>query len=121
MEEKKQEKRANAAESDLYAKGERPDAIIDYPVDATDYEIVDIFNWQEEAQGMISQMEIVRRVDVQSETIERYIREGMLVPDLIVPMSEHRTFKYFILFIIVANDRTYSSYNFVNFSVKYAI
>lgn len=83
------------AESDLYAKGERPDAIIDYPVDATDYEIVDIFNWQEEAQGMISQMEFVRRVDVQSETIERYIREGMLVPDLIVPMSEHRTFKYF--------------------------
>ena len=83
------------AESDLYAKGERPDAIIDYPVDATDYEIVDIFNWQEEAQGMISQMEFVRRVDVQSETIERYIREGMLIPDLIVPMSEHRTFKYF--------------------------
>ena len=83
------------AELELYAKGERPDAIIDYPVDATDYEIVDIFNWQEEAQGMISQMEFVRRVDVQSETIERYIREGMLIPDLIVPMSEHRTFKYF--------------------------
>lgn len=83
------------AELELYAKGERPDAIVDYPVDATDYEIVDIFNWQEEAQGMVSQMEFVRRVDVQSETIERYIREGMLIPDLIVPMSEHRTFKYF--------------------------
>ena len=83
------------AESDLYAKGERPDAVIDYPVDATDYEIVDIFNWQEEAAGMISQMEFIRRVDVQSETIERYVREGMIVPDLIVPMSEHRTFKYF--------------------------
>jgi hypothetical protein len=37
----------------------------------------------------------VRRVDVQTETIERYVREGKLVPDLIVPMSEHRTFKYF--------------------------
>ena len=83
------------AELELYAKGERPDAIIDYPVTATDYEIVDVFNWQEEVQGMISQMEFIRRVDVQSETIERYIREGMLVPDLIVPMSEHRTFKYF--------------------------
>ena len=88
-------KRQREAESDLYAKGERPDAIIDYPVDATDYEIVDIFNWQEEAQGMISQMKFVRRVDVQSETIERYMREGMLIPDLIVPMSEHRAFKYF--------------------------
>lgn len=83
------------AEADLYAKGERPDAVIDYPVDATDYEIVDIFNWQEEAAGMISQMEFIRRVDVQSETIERYVREGLLIPDLIVPMSEHRTFKYF--------------------------
>ena len=83
------------AENDLYAKGERPDAVIDYPVDATDYEAVDIFNWQEEAAGMISQMEFVRRVDVQSETIERYVREGKLIPDLVVPMSEHRVFKYF--------------------------
>lgn len=83
------------AEADLYAKGERPNAVIDYPVDATDYEIVDIFNWQEEAAGMISQMEFIRRVDVQSETIERYVREGLLIPDLVVPMSEHRTFKYF--------------------------
>ena len=83
------------AEAELYAKGERPDAVIDYPVDATDYEIVDIFNWQEEAASMISQMEFIRRVDVQSETIERYVREGLIVPDLVVPMSEHRTFKYF--------------------------
>ena len=84
-----------AAEDDLYAKGEKPEALVDWPVDATDYELVDIFNWQEEAAGMISQMEFVRRVDVQTETIERYVREGKLVPDLVVPMSEHRTFKYF--------------------------
>lgn len=83
------------AEADLYRKGEKPDAVIDYPVDATDFEVVDIFNWQEEAAGMISQMELVRRVDVQSETVERYLREGMIIPDLVVPMSEHRTFKYF--------------------------
>ena len=83
------------AEAALYAKGEKPEALIDWPVDATDYELVDIFNWQDEAAGMISQMEFVRRVDVQTETIERYVREGKLVPDLVVPMSEHRTFKYF--------------------------
>lgn len=83
------------AEAELYARGEKPEALIDWPVDATDYELVNIFNWQEEAQGMISQMEFVRRVNVQSETIERYVREGKLVPDLAVPMSEHRTFKYF--------------------------
>ena len=84
-----------AAEAELYSRGEKPEALIDWPVDATDYELVDIFNWQEEAEGMISQMEFVRRVDVQTETIERYVREGKLVPDLVVPMSEHRTFKYF--------------------------
>ena len=84
-----------AAEDDLYAKGEKPEALVDWPVDATDYELVDIFNWQEEAAGMISQMEFVRRVDVQTETIERYVREGKLLPDLVVPMSDHRTFKYF--------------------------
>lgn len=84
-----------AGEAELYVKGEKPEALIDWPVDATDYELVDIFNWQDEAEGMISQMEFVRRVDVQTETIERYVREGKLGPDLVVPMSEHRTFKYF--------------------------
>ena len=84
-----------AAEEELYARGEKPEALLDWPVDATDYELVNLFNWQEEAAGMISQMEFVRRVDVQTETIERYVREGKLKPDLVVPMSEHRTFKYF--------------------------
>lgn len=88
-------KGAREAEAALYEKGEKPDVIIDYPVDATDYEAVDIFNWREEVAGMISQMEFVRRVDVQSETIEKYLRDGKLIPDLMVPMSEHRTFKYF--------------------------
>ena len=84
-----------AAEEALYERGEKPEALIDYPVSATDYEAVDVFNWQEEASGMISQMEFIRRVDVQSETVERYIREGKIIPDLIVPMSEHKQLKYF--------------------------
>lgn len=83
------------AEAELYDRREKPAALLDWPVDATDYELVDIFNWQEEAEGMVSQMEFVRRVNVQAETIERYVREGKLVPDLTVPMSEHRVFKYF--------------------------
>ena len=83
------------AESDLYARGEKPEALLDWPVSATDYEYVDVFSWQEEAEGMLSRMELVRRVDVQSETVERYIREGKLVPDLVIPMSEHRSFQYF--------------------------
>ncbi|MCR5022213.1 DEAD/DEAH box helicase [Ruminococcus sp.] len=84
-----------AADEALYERGEKPKALIDYPVSVTDYEAVDVFNWQEEAAGMISQMEFIRRVDVQSETVERYIREGKIIPDLIVPMSEHKQLKYF--------------------------
>lgn len=88
-------KEKKSADYSLYAKGEKPDAIIDFPIDATDYEAVDVFNWQDEAEGMISQMEFIRCVDVQSETVEKYIREGKIIPDLIVPLSEHKTFKYF--------------------------
>ena len=49
------------AEQGIYRQGEKPNDIIDYPVDAADFEVVDIFNWQGEAAGMISQMELVRR------------------------------------------------------------
>lgn len=88
-------KKQRAADDALYARGEKPDAIIDFPVSATDFEAVDVFNWQEEAAGMLSQMEFIRRVDVQSETVERYIREGKILPDMVVPMSEHKQLKYF--------------------------
>ena len=84
-----------AVEESLYLKGEKPEAIIDYPISATDYELIDIFNWQEEAQNMISQAAFVRMVSVQSETIEKYVRDGKLLPDLVVPMSENRQYKYF--------------------------
>ena len=83
------------ADDALYARGEKPEAIVDFPVSATDFEIVDVFNWQDEAAGMLSQMEFVRRVDVQSETVERYIRDGLIKADLAVKMSEHRVFRYF--------------------------
>ncbi|SHI29281.1 hypothetical protein SAMN02746098_03816 [Desulfosporosinus lacus DSM 15449] len=33
--------------------------------------------------------------DVQSETIERYLREGKITPDLEMPLGDRRSFKYF--------------------------
>ena len=83
------------ADQALFARGDRPTALIDFPVSVMDYETVDLFNWQDEAKDMISQIELIRRVNVQSETIERYIREGKLVADLEVPLGEKRSFKYF--------------------------
>lgn len=84
------------AEAELYAKGERPDAVVDYPVHATDYELVDIFNWQEEASDMYSQQELVRHISInKTQTIEEYIRKGKIIPDLIVPFPSGRKFNYF--------------------------
>ena len=84
------------AEEALYAKGERPDAIVDYPVHATDYELVDIFNWQEEAADMYSQQELVRHISInKTQTIEEYIRRGKIVPDMVIPFPSGRKFNYF--------------------------
>jgi len=80
---------------DLIARGEKPSVFLDFPVNAEDYELIDLFNWQDEVKGMISQLEFVRMVDVQTETIERYLREGKITPDLEVPFGDKRSFKYF--------------------------
>ena len=88
-------KRGIKWDNDLFAKGEKPEVLVDYPIHVRDYEIIDLFNWQEQAKDMISQYELTRRVSAQSETIERYIRDGIIKPDLEVPISDHRSFKYF--------------------------
>jgi hypothetical protein len=80
---------------DLLARGEKPSVFLDFPVDVADYELIDLFNWQDEVKDMISQLEFVRMVDVQTETIERYIRERKITADLEVPFGDKRTFKYF--------------------------
>lgn len=81
-------------EADFLRKGEKPVELIDLPVDIMDLEHINLFNWQEEAKNMISQIEFVRSVDVQAETIGRYIKEGKIVADLEVPCAS-TTFKYF--------------------------
>lgn len=82
-------------DEDLFRRGEKPSVYLDFPIDIMDYELIELFNWQEEVKDMISQIEFVRMVDVQAETIARYIREGKIEPDLEVPMGTSRTFKYF--------------------------
>jgi len=79
----------------LLARGEKPEVYLDFPVDVADYELIDLFNWQDEVKDMISQLEFVRMLDIQAETIERYIREGKILPDLEVPLGDRRSFKYF--------------------------
>lgn len=82
-------------DQDLLAQGEKPSVYLDFPIDVADYELIDLFNWQDEVKDMISQLEFVRMVDVQVETVERYIREEKIKPDLEVPLGDKRSFKYF--------------------------
>ncbi len=82
-------------DEELYRKGEKPDSLLDFPISAMDYEIIDIFNWQKEAEGTKSQMAFVRMVDVQSEAIEKRIKNGKIIADLEVPISQSRKFRYF--------------------------
>lgn len=80
---------------DMFRQGRKPSALIDYPIHMTGYEEVNLFNWQEQAKNMLSQLAFTQMVNVQSETIERYIREGKIVPDMVVPVSNNRSFKFF--------------------------
>ena len=82
-------------DKDLFRRGEKPSVYLDFPIDVSDYELIDLFNWHDEAKDMISQLEFVRMVDVQSETINRYLREGKIVPDMEVPLGNDKSFKYF--------------------------
>lgn len=82
-------------DQDLFRQGQKPEVLVDYPVHMTGYETIDLFNWQDKAKDMISQIAFTQMVNVQSETIDRYIREGKILPDMEVPAGEHRSFRFF--------------------------
>ena len=79
----------------MLRKGEKPEAYLDIPINIDDFETINLFNWQNEVKDMMSQMEFIRMVDVQSETVDRYVREGKIVPDMAVPIGEKRFFNYY--------------------------
>lgn len=88
-------KHAMHVDQDLFRQGQKPEALIDFPVHMTGYETVDLFNWQDKAKDMVSQIGFVQMVNVAEETIEKYIRDGKIVPDMEVPIGEHRSFRFF--------------------------
>ena len=88
-------KHAMHVDQDMFRQGQKPEALIDFPVHMTGYETVDLFNWQDKAKDMVSQIGFVQMVNVAEETIEKYIRNGKIVPDMEVPVGEHRSFRFF--------------------------
>ncbi len=57
--------------------------------------MIDLFNWQDEVKNMVSQIELLRMIDVQKTTLNRYLKEKKVVPDIEIPLSESKSFKYF--------------------------
>lgn len=45
--------------------GEKPEAYIDMPINIDDFQLIDLFNWQNEVKDMLSLKEFIRSVDVQ--------------------------------------------------------
>ena len=88
-------KHAMHVDQDMFRQGQKPDALIDFPVHMTGYETVDLFNWQDKAKDMVSQIGFVQMVNVAEETIDKYIRDGKIVPDMEVPVGDHRSFRFF--------------------------
>ena len=88
-------KHAMHVDQDMFRQGQKAEALIDFPVHMTGYETVDLFNWQDKAKDMVSQIGFVQMVNAQNETVERYIRDGKIVPDMEVPVGEHRSFRFF--------------------------
>lgn len=82
-------------DKNLHFGGEKPAIYLDIPINVDDFEIIDLFNWQTAVKDLISQQEFIRMVDVQAETIDRYVREGKIKPDMSVPIGEKRFFNYF--------------------------
>lgn len=58
-------------------------------------EAMDAKRVNDETDVMMSTAELIKRVNVQAETIERYIRDEKIVPDKVIPLSEHRSIKCF--------------------------
>lgn len=82
-------------DQDMFRKGEKPEALIDYPIHMTGYETIDLFNWQEQAKDMVSIISFTQMVDTSRDTIEKHIRDGKIQPDMEVPVSGNKSFKFF--------------------------
>lgn len=64
-------------------------------LDSKKVNVVNSNGYPEEIAGMITQAEFIRQVNVQSETIESYVRTGKIKPDLIMTLGQSRNIKYY--------------------------
>ena len=82
------------AESNAFAAGETPTAISGLHLYATHFEVVDVFRWQDEVEGMVQASELAVELRVDDETIRERVRRGDIKPDRSVEIGS-REYHYF--------------------------
>ena len=77
--------------------GEKIDTILPHNIFIRDYELVDLFDWQEEIKEMLSMHQLAMELYVDDDTVRHWLDEGRISPgpDLDLPMGrmKHRYFK----------------------------
>lgn len=77
--------------------GEKLDTILPHNIFVRDYELVDLFDWQEEIKAMMSLHELAMELYVDDTTARHWVDEAIISPgpDLELPMGRviHRYFK----------------------------
>lgn len=77
--------------------GEKVDIVLPHNVFARDYEVIDLFDWQEEIGNMMSMHELAMELYVDDYTVRKWVEDGRISPgpDLEFPMGRiiHRYFK----------------------------
>lgn len=77
--------------------GEKTDTILPHNIFIRDYELVDLFDWQEEIKDMMSLHQLAMELYVDDTTARRWVDEAKIFPgpDLELPMGKvnHRYFK----------------------------
>lgn len=77
--------------------GEKVDTVLPHNIFARDYEIVDLFDWQEEIGNMMSMHELAMELYVDDQTVLRWLKVGRITPgpDLELPLGKivHRYFR----------------------------
>lgn len=77
--------------------GEKVETVLPHNIFTRDYELVDLFNWQEEIKNMMSLHELAIELYVDDATARRWVDEGRIQPgpDLELPMGR-ATNRYFL-------------------------
>jgi hypothetical protein len=75
-------------EQQVIAAGEIPPVILGVGIYDTGLRPIDVFRWQDEAEGMIAANELAIELRVDDSTIRDRVRRGEISPDLAVPVGD---------------------------------